>query len=117
MLWGLVEPRLFVRMSRTPAHSSPARTAPPPTTPPPRPPRRCRPAALRHALRPPRAPSPAHPSSPARTGPPGPTAPPGLSARAGVRSPLELQSAFAGAVGHGFHAPVILVAAAVEHDL
>src|SRR6058998_2064165 len=33
MLWGLVEPRLFVRMSRTPAHSSTARTGPPAITP------------------------------------------------------------------------------------
>src|SRR6266851_4029082 len=32
------------------------------------------------------------------------------------RSSLELQSAFAGAVGHGLHTPVILVAAAVKHD-
>src|SRR5207249_3849723 len=33
MLCGLVEPRLFVRISRTPAHSSTARTGPPAITP------------------------------------------------------------------------------------
>src|SRR6267378_2744062 len=33
MLCGLVEPRLLVRMSRTPAHSSTARTGPPAMTP------------------------------------------------------------------------------------
>src|SRR5207245_2388795 len=33
MLWGLVEPRLFVRMSVMPAHSSTARTGPPAITP------------------------------------------------------------------------------------
>src|SRR5439155_1491697 len=33
MLWGLVEPRLFVRISRTPAHSRTARTGPPAITP------------------------------------------------------------------------------------
>src|SRR5438552_372080 len=33
MLCGLVEPRLFVRMSRIPAHSSTARTGPPAITP------------------------------------------------------------------------------------
>src|SRR5207302_10646590 len=33
-----------------------------------------------------------------------------------VRSPLKLQSAFPGAVGHRLHAPVVLIAGAVEHD-
>src|SRR4029077_3146939 len=73
------------------------------------------PGALRGALRPLRAPSPVLPSSPVRPGSPGPTARPALRDRALARSPLELQSAFAGAVGHGLHAPVILVAAAVKH--
>src|SRR6266571_4340885 len=41
----------------------------------------------------------------------------GLTARAVLGSPLELQSAFASAVGHRLHAPVILVTAAVEHNL
>src|SRR2546426_477005 len=61
--------------------------------------------ARRAPFRHPRAPSP-----PARSSP-------GWTARAAVRWSLELQSAFAGAVGHRLHAPVILVAAAVEHDL
>src|SRR5213594_1387624 len=34
-----------------------------------------------------------------------------------VRSPLKLQSTFPGAVGHRLHAPVVLIAGAVEHDL
>src|SRR5205085_45241 len=94
----------------------PLRRHPPPRRPPRRPrrahrPHRRRPAVPRPALRLRHAPSPAPPSPPARTGPPD------LTARARVRSPLELQSAFAGAVGYGFDAPVILVAAAVEHDL
>src|SRR2546422_10852812 len=33
------------------------------------------------------------------------------------RSPLKLQSTFPGAVGHRLHAPVVLIAGAVEHDL
>src|SRR5207249_4532240 len=64
-----------------------------------------RPGAPRAPPRHPRAPSPPARSSRA------------LRARAVVRSSLELQSAFASAVGHRLHAPVILVAAAVEHHL
>src|SRR6266568_4684969 len=74
-------------------------------------------AALRDALPPPRAASPELPSSPVRTEPPALPDRPALTDRARVRSPLELQSAFASAVGHGLHAPVILVARAVEHHL
>src|SRR5438034_603105 len=62
-------------------------------------------AARRALRRHPRAPSP--PAQSSR----------GLTARAVLGSPLELQSAFASAVGHRLHAPVILVAAAVEHNL
>src|SRR5437588_595518 len=68
MLWGLVEPRLFVRMSRTPAHSSTARTGPPAITPvpvaagfnstPPAPPRAAPPATTA----PPPAPTPPTPA-------------------------------------------------------
>src|SRR5204863_117160 len=54
-----------------------------------------------------------HPRAPSRSA----RSSPGWTARAGVRWSLELQSAFAGAVGHRLHAPVILVAAAVEHNL
>src|SRR5204862_502455 len=117
MLCGLVEPRLLVRMSRTPAHSSTARTGPPALTPAPRPHlvlhdlrhlHHLRPlrdlepqqAARRALRRHPRAPSPPAQSSRA------------LTARAVLGSPLELQSAFASAVGHRLHAPVLPVAAA-----
>src|SRR5437899_5331564 len=235
MLCGLVEPRLFVRMSRIPAHSSTARTGPPAITPVPDaaglsstrpapclpmiscgivPPvsgisfmrRRAASTALRtasltsfalpvaiptcplpsptatSALKlkrrppfttfatrliattfstmpspsrwPPRSPpsrrSPPRPRPrPPRPPPPGPRGPrgagaprplpqgrgprpgpgpgPGLQEPACSRSsalpgsldpsPLELQSPFAGAVSHRLHAPVILITAAVEHDL
>src|SRR5881398_1146509 len=248
MLWGLVEPRLFVRMSRTPAHSSTARTGPPaitpvpvaagfnrtqpapwspmiscgivppvsgtsiirrraastglrtasltslafpvatPTRPCPSPtatsalnpkrrpplttlatrlieitfsmrpsPSRCRsPPSRRSPPRPgpprPRPPPPAHPPPPPPPPPPRDlhhphprpqrcAAVPGLPARrrrapfrflrpcrgslppeppaarrAPDRSPSELQSALAGAIGHCFDAPVIPIPAAVEHD-
>src|SRR6267143_6895860 len=204
MLCGLVEPRLLVRMSRTPAHSSTARTGPPAITPVPDaaglrstrpapwwpiiswgivPPvsgistmlRRAASTALRtasltsfafpvaiptrpcpsptatSALNPKRRPSfttlatrlieitfstrpspsrcRSEPSS--RRGPPRPrprgprlltrprlpTRPrPARLPAFPVRSPLKLQSAFPGAVGHRLHTPVVLIAGAVEHD-
>src|SRR5712692_7758959 len=228
MLCGLVEPRLLVRMSRTPAHSSTARTGPPaitpvpdaaglrstrpapwwpiiswgivppvsgistiwrraastalrtasltsfafpvaiPTRPCPSPtatsalnpkrrppfttlatrlieitfstrpsPSRCRspPSSRRGPPRPrPRGPRPLPPSwSPPR--PPRPPRPrrsrcsrcsrclrpqtrprPARLPASPVRSPLNLQSTFPGAVGHRLHAPVVLIAGALEHD-
>src|SRR5258708_67858 len=85
-----------------PAATATPRPPPPPPRHPRRPRRHChhrperRLGAPRVPARPPRAPSP-------------PVRP--------CRSSLELQSAFAGAVGHRLYAPVILIAAAVEHDL
>src|SRR5205809_164029 len=64
MLWGLVEPRLFVRMSRTPAHSSTARTGPPAITPVP----------VAAGVDTPR-PAPSPPPAGARTPPPRPATP------------------------------------------
>src|SRR5204863_295218 len=111
MLCGLVEPRLLVRMSRMPAHSSTARTGPPAITPVPRADRRRR----RRPRRPRRCvadgalllPPPAGRPQPERSS----TLPCLLS-----DLPLELQSAFARAVRDGFDAPVILITAAVEYD-
>src|SRR2546422_630431 len=168
MLCGLVEPRLFVRISRTPAHSSTARTGPPAITPVPVaagfkstrpapwsptiscgmvPPvsgtsimrRRAASTALRTAsltslALPVATPTPPCPRYEAAPGPPAPRRPrarfrsllpcpacpraqPPAARRAPDLSPSELQSAFAGAIGHRFDAPVVLVAPAIEHDL
>src|SRR6266550_4683840 len=168
MLCGFVEPRLLVRMSRTPAHSSTARTGPPAITPVPDaaglsstrpapclptiscgmvPPvsgtsdilRRAASTALRTASLTSFALPVAIPTWPC----PSPTATSALKLKrrpplttlatrlmamtfsttpsrvlvAPGRRPSELQSPFAGAVGHRLHAPVVLVTAAVEHDL
>src|SRR6267378_3093786 len=109
MLCGLVEPRLLVRMSRMPAHSSTAR------------PRRLPDRADRAGAGVP-GPAPVPPQRP--LGLAGRTEPQelGRSRSSGLPGsldplPLELQSPFAGAIGHSLHAPVILITAAVEHDL
>src|SRR5216684_1500746 len=103
------------RRSPPPPPPRPPRPRPPPPPPPPHPHPHYR---YRYRLRHPeprqgarRAPV-RHPRAPSRSA----RSSPGWTARAGVRWSLELQSAFAGAVGHRLHAPVILVAAAVEHD-
>src|SRR5262247_2930868 len=86
----------------------------PPRPPPPRPPRP--PPPPRPPLPPPgpRPPPPPGPRLPCEEPPPPPPPPPPPVFR--VSSILELQPAFAGAVGHRLHAAVILVPSAVEHD-
>src|SRR5437899_2041342 len=123
MLCGLVEPRLLVRMSRTPAHSSTARTGPPAITPVPDAEAQHAPRRFPRAPQAPQAPqSPPLPRSlrrPRRPRRPRPQTRPRLARLPAfpVRSPLKLQSTFPGAVGHRLHAPVVLIAGAVEHDL
>src|SRR6266571_4868571 len=121
---------------RSPPPPRPPPAAPPPPPPPPPPPRpppphpdrraRDRP---RHHRRPPAArrrparsapphppPRPLRPPSRLRGRSPPVASSPAPPGRAVVRSPLELQSAFAGAVGHRLHAPVVLVSTPIEDD-
>src|SRR5437667_98500 len=133
MLWGLVEPRLFVRISRTPAHSRTARTGPPAITPVPvaagfkstrpapwSPTISCgivppvsgtsimRRRAASTALRTASLTSLALPVA-TRTRPcPSPTA---------CLAPADLAAAVGCAVGHRVDPPVVLVAPTIEHDL
>src|SRR6187431_291069 len=87
---------------------SSSRPRPWPPRPPPGPPR----------PRPPPGP-PRPPPPPLRALPPprGPPPPPPCPPEPEFDSILELQPAFAGSVGHRFHAAVILISTAVEHDL
>src|SRR6266516_3942483 len=106
-----------------------ALTAAPPAPPPaPASARRRRPHRHRHPRLPPRprrvaVPGPPPPRRPRarfrllRPCPACPRAQPPAARRAPDLSPSELQSALAGAIGHRFDAPVVLVAPAIEHDL
>src|SRR5947207_3036583 len=125
MLCGFVEPRLFVRMSLMPTHSMTARTAPPAITPAPGAagfiqtlPAPCRPVTSCGIVEPVsgtctrlrRAATTATGRARATLF--------GAWRAFRIRSlHLELQPAFAGSIGHRFHAAVILVPATVENHL
>src|SRR5213596_3284986 len=107
---------------RSPPRPPPPPPRPPAPPPPPPPPPRLHPPPHLHHLHhfhhpEPRQGAPRAPVRHQRAPSPPAQSSRGLTARAVLGSPLELQSAFASAVGHRLHAPVILVAAAVEHNL